>query len=286
MPTLYLSDLDGTLLHPDQRISRFSCESINQLIREGMLFSYATARSIHTASKATAGLDARLPLIVYNGAFIVDPATHQPIHTNLFSAGEAAHILAALLGAGISPIVYCLEDKERMVYNQGRINQGTRDFLETRKGDLRNHPAQSDALLSRAGTFYFTCIDEMEKLVPLYEAFREDFTCMFSRDIYSDTQWLEIIPLAATKANAARHLAKLLHCDRIVAFGDSTNDLPLFDAADTGYAVANAAASLKAKTTEIIASNHEDGVAHWLLNHWKAPRKNAATLFTLLKNRV
>ena len=77
------------------------------------------------------------------------------------------------------------------------------------------------------------------------------------------------MPKAATKAHAARQLAKLLNCDRIVAFGDSVNDIPLFEAADERYAVANSADILKARATAVIKSNDEDGVADWLINHWK-----------------
>ena len=42
--TLYVSDLDGTLLRRDQTVSPFTAETINTLTARGMLFSYATAR--------------------------------------------------------------------------------------------------------------------------------------------------------------------------------------------------------------------------------------------------
>ena len=76
------------------------------------------------------------------------------------------------------------------------------------------------------------------------------------------------MPKAATKAHAARQLATLLGCDRIVAFGDAVNDLPLFEAADECYAVSNAAAKLKARATGVIGCNDDDGVAHWLEENW------------------
>lgn len=268
MPTLYLSDLDGTLLRSDQRTSTYTNETINRLVAEGMMFSYATARSFNTARKVTQGLDARIPLIVYNGAFIIDNATHELIQTNLFTEADAAEILHDLLDAGVCPIVYCLDDKERFVYNRCRINDDTRDFVASRRGDSRDTPVNDDALLTRKGTFYFTCIDEKEKLAPLNEKYRERFTCVYSKDIYSGAQWLEIMPKAATKAHAARQLAKLLGCDRIVAFGDAVNDLPLFEVSDECYAVANAAEELKEKATSVIGCNDEDGVACWLNAHW------------------
>lgn len=270
MPTLYLSDLDGTLLRPDQHTSTFTNNAINRLVQEGMLFSYATARSYHTARFAAAGIDAQIPLIVYNGAFIIDNRTQELLLTNFFQKADAQRILNDFLSAEISPIVYCFEDRhERFMYRLDHVNAETRKFLETRMGDFRDTPVSSNGELMRGDTFYFTSIGDRERLAPLYEKYREDFHCVFHRDIYSGAQWLEIMPKTASKAHAARQLAALLGCDRIVAFGDAENDIPLFEAADECYAVANAADVLKERATGIIGSNAEDGVAHWLMEHWQ-----------------
>lgn len=269
MPVLYLSDLDGTLLQPDQHTSAFTNDTINALVRQGMLFSYATARSWHTAKLAAAGIDAQIPLIVYNGAFIIDNKTQELLLTNFFSKEDAERILQDLLAAGVSPIVYCFEEqRERFMYRPDKVNEPTMDFLRTRMGDFRDTPVASDTELMRGETFYFTSIDEPERLAPLYERYRDVFHCVFHRDIYSGAQWLEIMPKTASKAHAARQLAKLLGCGRIVAFGDAENDIPLFEAADECYAVANAADVLKERATGVIGSNAEDGVARWLMEHW------------------
>ncbi|MBQ8617791.1 MAG: HAD family hydrolase [Clostridia bacterium] len=268
MPTLYLTDLDGTLLRSDQRTSAFTNDAINRLVGEGMLFSYATARSYHTAKKVAEGIDAQIPLIVYNGAFIIDNRTQELLLTNFFCKDEAQRVLDDLLGAGIQPIVYCFEDgRERFMYQLDRVNRETREFLETRMGDFRDTPVFSDTDFMRGDTFYFTCIGEEDKLAPMYEKYRDEFHCVYQKDIYSGAQWLEIMPRAASKAHAARQLAALLGCERIVAFGDAVNDIPLFEAADECYAVANASEALKARATGVIASNDEDGVARWLSAH-------------------
>ena len=68
--TLYVSDLDGTLLNRQDRISPESIRIINDLVANGMTFTYATARSLSSASVVTRGLSADIPVIVYNGAFI------------------------------------------------------------------------------------------------------------------------------------------------------------------------------------------------------------------------
>ena len=37
--TLYVSDLDGTLLHSDEKISEYAARKLNELAQGGMLFS-------------------------------------------------------------------------------------------------------------------------------------------------------------------------------------------------------------------------------------------------------
>lgn len=54
--TLYVTDLDGTLLNRKDRINPESIEIINRLVGDGMLFTYATARSLVSASAVTRGL--------------------------------------------------------------------------------------------------------------------------------------------------------------------------------------------------------------------------------------
>ena len=62
MKTLYVTDLDGTFLTKEERISSYSLEKVNALVDRGMLFTYATARSEWSAEKATQGLKLNIPL--------------------------------------------------------------------------------------------------------------------------------------------------------------------------------------------------------------------------------
>ena len=66
--TLYVSDLDGTLLDPKERVSDFTARVIRELTDRGIHFTYATARSQNSAEKVTGGLLRHLPVIIYNPA--------------------------------------------------------------------------------------------------------------------------------------------------------------------------------------------------------------------------
>ena len=81
---MYVSDLDGTLLRSDETTSEYTNHIINNLTDRGMIFSYATARSLITAKKVTEGIKANIPLIVYNGAFVMDNVTEDILIANYF----------------------------------------------------------------------------------------------------------------------------------------------------------------------------------------------------------
>lgn len=268
MKTLFLSDLDGTLLRSDAKTSPFTNQVINELTEQGLLFSYATARSYLTACKATAGLTARIPLITYNGTLVRDNVSGKLLFSQFFSFKEAKELLAVLLENEIFPIVYAYDGQEHFSYLPEEINKRTEAFLSKRRPDVRDRPVLKKEQLLEGEVFYFTCIDEKEKLEPLFERYRKQFHCFLQPEIYSGDFLFEVIPQEASKAQAALQLKERLGAQRLVAFGDGENDLDLFQAADEAYAVSNASEKLKTAATAVIGSNNEDAMAHWLLEHF------------------
>ena len=267
MKTLYVSDLDGTLLRSNETTSDYTNAAINRLTEQGMIFSYATARSLNTARKVTRGMNAKIPLIVYNGAFVRDNVTSEILLANYFGA-DIEPVLAELLARNIYPIVYAqIGGAEKFTYIPEKCSKGVLDFVATRHGDVRDNPVHTVNELLAGDRFYITCIDDPSKLEPLYEKYKDQFHCVYQKDIYSGEQWLEIMPLAASKSNAIRQLKALLGCEKLVVFGDGKNDIDMFELADESYAVSNACDELKAVATAVIGGNNEDGVAKWLEAH-------------------
>ena len=267
MKTLYVTDLDGTLLGSNERTSDFTNQTINDLAERGLLFSYATARSYVTSVKVTKGLSAHIPLIVYNGAMVINHGTGEIMLSNFF--GPKIHaVLRELLENEIYPIVYAFIDGiEKYSYIPEKCTWGMQDYIDSRRGDKRENPVSRAEDLLLGEIFYISCIDEPEKLVPFYEKYKDQYHAVYQRDIYSGAQWLELMPLAASKSNAIRQLKAQLGCDYLVVFGDGKNDIDMFHLADESYAVENAAPELKAVATGMIGSNDEDAVAKWLLEH-------------------
>ena len=264
MKTLYVTDLDGTLLRSNEQTSDFTNDTINELVSQGLIFSYATARSYQTARKVTDGLRAGFPLIVYNGTMVVDNVSGEFLIKNFFGKDIIA-VIEDLIRHDVYPIVYALIGGiEKFSYIPEKCSANTKLFLDSRKNDKRNRPVAREADLLQGEIFYITCIDSYEKLEPFYRKYADTHRCLFQEDIYTKHQWLEIMPKAASKANAVRQLKAHLGCEKVVVFGDGNNDTDMFDIADEAYAVSNAVEELKQMATKVIGSNNEDAVAKWL----------------------
>ena len=110
MKTLYVSDLDGTLLNSNTALTDTTIETINALVEEGMEFTFATARSITSASLVSRGLHLRIPLIVYNGVYLLDPDSHDILYSHSFTRQDAQDILNYLLRHDMIPFVYSYID--------------------------------------------------------------------------------------------------------------------------------------------------------------------------------
>ena len=270
MKTLYISDLDGTLLNSQGKISNDSIKIINNLINKGMIFTYATARSLVSATPVTLGLTKNLPLIIYNGTFIVNGATGKILYKNVFDDSLVNIVKEVMEAHKIKPMVYAIvNEKERVTIINENLHPGVQYYLDNRKNDYRMKLTHDQDTLYQGEVFYFTLIGDYKDLQPVYESLKgyPDFNLTFQQEIYREEYWLEIMPKSASKASAILKLKELLNCDEIISFGDAINDLPMFKISDQCYAMANAVTPLKQQATAVIKSNDEDGVAQWLKEH-------------------
>ena len=201
MKTLYVSDLDGTLLNREPRLSAYTAETLNLLIEEGLPFTYATARSVHSARIVAAGLQTRLPVITYNGVFLQDAQTGKVLSRTVFSPEEVENLAGHLSRHPVSALAYALLDgEERVSWLPERENEGVRYYLSCRKGDKRFRAVSAEPALYQGEVFYITCIGEQDALSPLYNAVRGDtrFSVTFQQELYREEYWLEIMPARAT----------------------------------------------------------------------------------------
>ncbi|WP_027086207.1 HAD family hydrolase [Cohnella panacarvi] len=273
MRTLYVSDMDGTLLNDEQRVNPESVRILNGLIDKGLQFTVATARSYESATRLLAGLNLHLPGIFINGVFIADPHSGRIIESHYLSNELGQEIVGLYLQAGLNPVVYTINDEgQSRVYYRG-VHNPSEDYyfgdrLQTESERFRLVDDYTECLKEKL--IAVNAIETPDRLQAVYEVLdkREGCICHFGPDIYAPGyHWLEVSSDQATKRKGTQRLKELLSFDKLVCFGDNLNDLSMFEGADECYAVSNAHESVKQIATGIIDSNNNDGVARFLAEH-------------------
>jgi len=227
--TLYLSDLDGTLLDNNAALSEYTVSTINALIDSGLHFSVATARTPNSAKQILAPLHLRLPIVLLNGAAIYDTGSDTLTDVRYIDDEISFELSAVIRGHGLTPVVYT---ERGLAYYF--IITGTH--------------AETYALLKDAkhisGIAY-----------TLFPNFYTDD---------EDSWLLEFYSAGVSKGTGARILKERYGYNKLIGFGDNLNDLPLFEACDKFYAPKNANPIIKSKAAAVIEPNTLDGVAKWL----------------------
>ena len=233
----------------------------------GLFFTYATARSLNSAAKACWGLRQNLPVILYNGALVMEPWNRKMLYNNHFNEGQLAYLKALFEKYDVWPLVYSFRGAaERVSWVEGKETTGVRRYLERRSGDSRLNPVRDRAEVKGDEIFYFNCIGKKEDLDALHEEVERslDIKCIYEPEVYHTDYWCEIMPANTSKGMAAKALRGILGAEKIVAFGDAKNDRSLFLEADECYAVKNADESLKEIATDVIGYSEEDAVAKFI----------------------
>lgn len=266
--TLYVTDLDGTLLRSDTSLSDYTVGTLNRLIKEGLQFTYATARSYSSASPLVKRLELSCPAVTFNGVFIVDPRTGEHIIENGYSEKSRAIAVDYFLSEDIAPLVYSFIDgRERVSYLETRM-ENIQSYVAARRGDKRLRPVRELKALFEGDPFYFTIINPNDvKALDTVFTEKNGFARSIQKDTYDNYYWYEIYNSTASKSKAALQVKRLVGADELVCFGDNLNDISMVKTADIGAAVNNSCEELKEAADIIIDSNNDDGVTKFIEAH-------------------
>lgn len=270
--TLYVTDLDGTLLRDDATVSPRSIELINSAISRGAFFTYATARSFTSSRRVTAELELRLPVITYGGTVLAHQETGQAHEVQLLPRAIVEAAMEACTAAGLQPILHTFDDgRDRLRWHHHAETEGTRAFVAPRVGDARIAPITEHDPPDLDAVFYVAVLGLRHELVALRDSMQPTLAeCahFISHDPATEPyHWLEFHTWEGAKSAAIRRLMNTVGANRLVVFGNNHNDLPMFEIADEAYAVAEAIPEVLAAATTVIGSNNADAVAEWIDAH-------------------
>ena len=271
--TLYVSDLDGTLLGDDSLLSRGTIDMLNRIIEErDGLFTVATARTPATVVPLMQEVHARLPFIVIGGSSMWNPVTGSFEHTHGIDTVTVNAVSDVFDRYGIHPFIYRRHGNNRLhAHHYGPLSQQEEQFVSERQHlalkrfllDDQNYRHNSDEALL---IFSLNKFEVLEAIAADLRASVPTCSVMVYHDIFDERNgYLEIFTAGTSKAAAIRDLAREVGAERVVVFGDNRNDIAMMQAADYSVAVENAFPEVKDAASEVIGPNTADSVARWIL---------------------
>ena len=267
--TLYVTDLDGTLLTPDIKISDFSRKALNSMLDSGENISIATGRSYATAKPFFDQLNLKVPIVLMNGVFIYDTVKHEFVHVNIIEQESAEKMLNVFEEEGRHPFFY--------TYENGEISAGFtelelefhRKFYKDRANLSYKRFGKVDKLEIKPGTdaVYINYVNDRDILIPIYNKIKKipGVSVVIYPDNYTKYWFLEAFSDKASKGYGVKYLKKITGAEKVVVFGDNRNDLEMFKEADEAFAVEGSSDEVKAAADGVVGSNSEDGVVRYLI---------------------
>ena len=254
-----ISDLDGTLLNQHHVISDYTRSVFQDLHQQDYLIVVATGRHHLDAMPLVERLGVPLYLVTSNGARI-----HSPEKELLFSINMDSDTVKSILSLDIDPDITTVLFKEEVwqtnIHNE-KLNSFSKDVTYHR--ELVNFDELDDF---EAIKIFFTH-ENQEKLITVRDLILEHHPDSFNH-AFSLPICLEFMDKAVDKSHA---IAKILEKENLdfshaVSFGDGFNDELMLVTTGKGLIMGNAPETLKNKLShlEVIATNHEDGVAKYL----------------------
>ncbi len=265
---LIVFDLDGTLLDGQGALSPLTRETLSALADRGVAYTVATGRTLHAARNLLDGHGFRLPHVYKNGVMIWNPADDSYAHDNFLSLDEVEHVLRAVMAQDVTPFVFTFEPGNHHAIYHPPLQNDVEERL-AREFVKRNEVAVLPAAQLPAAAEITNisalgpgpAIDRIEKLIE-----SEPHLVAYAGDAWEGNgwRWIDIHHSNASKGAAVDTLRDQLEARKVVCFGDSYNDLSMFEKADEAYAPANAAEPVQAAATSVIGHHDEDGIARFL----------------------
>ncbi|SES36747.1 Cof-type HAD-IIB family hydrolase [Salipaludibacillus aurantiacus] len=253
---LFVTDVDGTLLNTEGRISQETKQMVNQIRQQGMDLTLATGRDPRTCQWIIEELDIIQPIITHNGASIYDPVKKTYLHYQTFDSEELSE---AMKFCKKRDIYFHILTKEKILIEKQFVPIYEKYFPEVFDLSIHSNLAEVNQPIVKMA------LAMPESDVPsVWSNLEQQFPGWYI--VAGGEQGIDIHRKAVNKGEGLKKLSKMLDIklEDIVTFGNYYNDLELLEVAGTGVAVENAPEKVKNAADRTTASCGDSGVANYL----------------------
>ena len=253
---LLVSDVDGTLVDKQKRLTRPTIDAVRRVEAAGMRFTIISARPRSGMMPIAEALAIDGPMAAFNGGIVFHRDGTVDAH-HVIEPAMAHGVFDMLDGAAVDIWVFA-DDKWYSSTDEGvhveheRVASNQREIVT----------ADFAPFLDRADKITFVS-DEPEVLKALHARIDAAFPGA-ATVAQSQTYYLDITALAANKGDGIAALAAAagVPLGRTVAIGDQYNDVPMLTRAGLAIAMGNAPEAVQAAAAYVTTGNDAEGVAH------------------------
>ncbi len=257
-------DLDGTLLDPQDRVSPRNRSAIRAALERGVRIVLVTGRGVDMPIALSKELGLNLPVICAHGALTKDFGADRTLGHIPVPLRYAKPMVEYAQRHGLSIAVYTEERFHRL--------EGSAIHMQEMAGPAWREVQSLTEVLSEAPTFLRFLGRES------VAAMEREFSDLPLH--YKYESWGDFVECAVTSREATKQRALARLCadfqisrERVLAVGDSPNDVPMLRWAGIGVAMGNASAEVREAVAYVTAGNAEDGVAGAIERFVLQPRR-------------
>jgi Cof subfamily protein (haloacid dehalogenase superfamily) len=250
-----VSDIDGTLVTSEKRLSRRTLEAVAALHERGILFSVVSSRPPRGLKRVADALAVTAPMAAFNGGVLLTPDL-SPIEEHVLPAIIARYAVDELMARGVDVWVFNGDD--------WYVANGASPYVARETRALGFDPIMvSDFEPMVAGA---TKVVGLSVDLGLIERCEKEIGRRLAGGaavVRSQNYALDIThPLANKGAALAKIAARMATpLSEIAVIGDGGNDLAMFAQSGLSVAMGNASPAVQSAADFITGSNDHDGFA-------------------------
>ncbi|MEO6914122.1 MAG: HAD-IIB family hydrolase, partial [Candidatus Baltobacteraceae bacterium] len=224
-------DLDGTLLDSHEQVSPRNRAAIRAALEAGVRIVLVTGRGVDTPIRISRQLNLNLPVICCHGALTKDFGANRTLGHIPVPMQYAKPMIEFGERRQLSMAIYVEEFFYRL--------EGGKLFMDDMTGPTWRAVKTFGEVMHTAPTFIrFLGTESVEAMREEFS----DFPLHFKYETWQDFTECAVTSREATKARALARLCADFQIvkERVLAVGDSRNDVPMLRWAGTGVAMGNA----------------------------------------------
>lgn len=246
-----VSDMDGTLIGSDNKISKGNIDAINYFINEGGKFTVATGRMLPSVLEYKESLNVNLPILIHNGGKIYD-LDKEKIISEVFIEENRKEAIKRIANDYPNLGIEIFSNEIVYVYRKCRFteryNKYNYDIVYDVEDDVWNKNWVKVLIIGE---------EELNEIEKIYSEKYDTGSAYRSGSNYFD-----VVGNGVSKGQALKTLVETYKIDRdkVIAVGDNMNDIEMLQEAKYGFVVANGEKRVKEKITLAAPSCDEDAI--------------------------